>query len=323
MQQLLHIYWSSILSQPTPKISIVVVSFNTRDVTLECLRSVQNQTNSEYELIVIDNASSDGSADAIRSEFPDISLLAEPQNHGFAKANNIASKHAKGEYLLLLNPDTVVLDGAIDKLLKFARSTPRAKIWGGRTLYGDRSLNPSSCWRRFTFWSVFCRTTGLTGIFSKNGVFNSEAYAGWDRDTERQVDIVSGCFLLIQTKDWHALRGFDETFYMYGEEADLCLRASKNLGAAPRVTPDATIVHYGGVSEKVRADRQIKVLRAKAELMTRHFPAWQQPIARPLFALYPYTRYLAGRVGLRGKKSETHTVWKEVWSRRSEWINGF
>ncbi|SEW37192.1 hypothetical protein SAMN05444851_3250 [Aliiroseovarius sediminilitoris] len=306
-----------------PKLSIIVVSYNTRAETLACLRSIKKETNVSYELIVVDNASTDGSADAIAAEFSDCVLMAETENHGFAKANNLAAEHAKGDYLLLLNPDTVVLDHAIDKLLNFAEQQPGARIWGGRTLYDDMSLNPSSCWRQFTFWSVFCRTTGLTGIFPRSPIFNAEAYGGWDRSTQRQVDIVSGCFFLIRADDWQTLNGFDLTFFMYGEEADLCLRARRSLGAAPMVTPDATIIHYGGISETVRADRQVKVLRAKGELMNRYFPVWQQPVARLLFAAYPLSRYLFGRVWVRRGRGETHRIWHEVWQRRQEWVNGF
>src|SRR5690606_28786133 len=137
-------------------------------------------------------------------------------NHGFAKGNNIAAARARGEYLLLLNPDTVVRDGAIDRLMAFAEREPRARIWGGRTLFADGSLNTSSCWRRMSLWNIFCRTAGLTGVFPRSALFNSEAYGGWDRGTERQVDIVSGCFFLIARADWKRLGGFDPVFAMYG-----------------------------------------------------------------------------------------------------------
>ena len=306
-----------------PKVSIIIVSYNTKEMTLACLRSVKAETRIPYEVIVVDNVSTDGSAEEIAKEFPDITLLAETVNHGFAKGNNIAAEHARGEYFLLLNPDTLVLDGAVDKLIAFAESRPQAKIWGGRTLFGDRTLNPSSCWRKMTLWNVFCRTAGLTGIFPNSGVFNSEAYGGWARDSERPVDIVTGCFFLIKREDWKALGGFDLTFFMYGEEADLCHRAAKLLGAVPRITPDAQIIHYGGASEKVRADRMVRVLRAKGELLKRYFPAWQRPLARALFVLYPFSRQLAYRLGLGKSGGESADVWKEVWSRREEWKSGF
>ncbi|MEL6103970.1 MAG: glycosyltransferase family 2 protein, partial [Pseudomonadota bacterium] len=143
------------MSAPEPTVSVVVVSYNTKEMTLECLRSVCRETSVPYQLIVVDNASTDGSPDAIAQEFPDVDFLREPENFGFALANNKAiTEYARGEYVLLLNPDTVVLDGAIDKVVAFARANPMARIWGGRTLFGDRSLNPTSCWRRLTLWNV-------------------------------------------------------------------------------------------------------------------------------------------------------------------------
>jgi GT2 family glycosyltransferase len=190
-------------------------------------------------------------------------------------------------------------------------------------LFGDLGLNTSSCWRRMSLWNIFCRTAGLTGIFPRSPLFNSEAYGGWDRGTARQVDIVSGCFFLIRRADWQVLAGFDSVFMMYGEEADLCLRARRDLSAQPHVTPAATIIHYGGASERVRADRVIRVLRAKAELLRRHIPRWQQPLARALFLLFPLSRRMAAGVGVRKGGGESSGVWSEVWNRRAEWGNGF
>ncbi|MCF1711079.1 glycosyltransferase family 2 protein [Tabrizicola sp. J26] len=309
-----------------PVVSILVISYNTREMTLDCLRSVREQTSVPHELIVLDNASSDGSAAAIAAEFPDVMLLAEQVNHGFAKANNIAATHAKGEYLLLLNPDTVVLDGALDKLLAFARKTPEARIWGGRTVFADGSLNAASCWRRMTLWSVICGTTGLSAVFRNTPFFNPEGYGGWDRSTERQVDIVTGCLFLISRADWDALGGFDPVFFMYGEEADLCLRAEAQIGAKPRVTPEAVIIHYNGASQQVRSDKMVRLLRAKHDLIQRHFPAWQRPIASALFALQPAVRSrafaLMSRLGLRKGAGEQARVWGEIWDRRAEWRMG-
>jgi hypothetical protein len=144
----------------SPAVSVLVVSYNTRAMTLDCLRSLAAETRVPHEVIVVDNASTDGSAGAIAAEFPGVRLMAETVNHGFAGANNLAAARARGDYLLLLNPDTVVLDGAVDRLLAFARRRPEAGIWGGRTLYGDGRLNPASCWRRMTPWNLFCRASG-------------------------------------------------------------------------------------------------------------------------------------------------------------------
>lgn len=315
----------------TAELSIIVVSYNTRDMTLACLRSVFEETTTPFEVVVVDNASTDGSADAIaeafpKSTFPNLTLLAESTNHGFAAAHNVALKHTHAPWLLLLNPDTVVLNGAIDTLRRFADKRPDAGIWGGRTIHADGSLNPTSCWRRMSLWTVFCRTTGLTGLFPRSEFFNAECYGAWARDTERDVDIVTGCFLLIKRETWDRLDGFDSVFVMYGEEADLCLRA-RAIGAAPRLTPEATIIHHGRASEPVAADRIVRVLRAKAELITRHFAKPARSLARQVFVLHPLGRKivmgLAGSLLGRENLARQSAVWGEVWARRSEWKNGF
>jgi GT2 family glycosyltransferase len=148
-----------------PLVSILVISYNTRDMTLDCLRSVVAQTTVPYELIVLDNASRDGSAAAIAAAFPGIRLIASETNLGFSRGNNVASREARGKYLLLLNPDTLVLEQAVDRMVGFAERTPEAGIWGGRTLSGDGSLNPTSVFGDMTLWSLFCRASGLAEIF--------------------------------------------------------------------------------------------------------------------------------------------------------------
>ena len=188
--------------------------------------------------------------------------------------------HARGRRILLLNPDTVILDHAIDRLYAFAEAHPDCGIWGGRTVFSDGRLNPTSCWRGFTLWSIFCFTTGLTRM-RRSGLFNPEGYGGWQRDSARAVDIVTGCFFLIDRALWERCQGFDPAFFMYGEEADLCIRA-RHFGARPMMTPDATIIHYGGASEPDRAEQRIKVLASRISLMRRHRSASFMFAARPL-----------------------------------------
>lgn len=307
-------------------LSVLIVSYNTRELTLACLRSLYAETHGlGFEVIVADNASSDGSAPAIAAEFPTVRLIARQDNLGFARANNLAAEHATGEYLLLLNPDTVVLDGAVRKLVAFARSRPGAGIWGGRTLFADRSLNPTSCWARPTPWSMFCLGTGLASVFRRSRLFDPESLGPWARDTVREVDIVTGCFLLISAERWRELRGFDPVFFMYGEEADLCLRA-RELGCRPAISPEATIIHYGGASEHVRADKMARLLSAKATLIRRHWP----PASR-WFGLSMLWAWGATRAAATGclatfapRRFSPHAeVWRTVWRRRSEWLPGY
>ena len=274
-------------------VSILIVSYNTRELTRAALAAVYEQTKSvSFEVIVVDNASTDGSAEMIAALPQEPQFIGLRDNIGFARANNLGARLVRGRYLLLLNPDTVVLDGAIDKLVAFARATPKARIWGGRTLFGDGRLNLSSCWGRMTPWNQLCRATGLTGIFPKSEFFNGETYGAWQRDTARQVDIVSGCFFLIEKALWDGLSGFDPLFFMYGEEADLCLRAHA-FSARPMITPDATIIHYGGASEKTQTGKMVRLLAAKASLIDRHWQPFTAPIGRTLLSLWPLSRSLA------------------------------
>lgn len=308
-------------------VSILIVSFNTREMTLEAISSAVRETKATtYEIIVVDNASTDGSADAIAAHPARPKLLRLSENIGFARGNNLAAEHATGRYVLLLNPDTVVKDGAIDRLVAFARDNPRALIWGGRTLFGDGSLNPASCWQRITPWNLAMRATGLAAVFPRSEVFNPEAYGGWPRDTVRDVDIVSGCFLLIPRPVWLTLGGFDPVYFMYGEEADLCLRA-RRIGARPVVTPDATIVHHGGASEKTRAGKMIKLLSAKSTLIARHWPRGTVTAGQILLMAWPLSRWIACSVLARltndpGKRHAAAT-WGAIWAARGEWQSGY
>ena len=311
-----------------PVVSILVISYNTKAMTLDCLASVVAETTVPYELIVLDNASADGSAAAIAEAFPPesgVRLIASTENLGFAKGNNVAAREAKGDYILLLNPDTLVLDGAVDRLVAFAGRTPEARIWGGRTLNGDRTLNPGSVFGRVTLWSLFCRSSGLALIFSRSAFLNPEEMGGWDRGDERAVDVVQGSFFLIPRALWEQLDGFDLAFVMYGEEQDLCLRAAR-LGARPRMTPEATIVHYHGASSR-RAAREIMTLKARVTLIRRHFPGWQQPIGLFLLGFWPWSRMVSGgalsRLSGRPRFAEAAGMWGDVWRARAEWLKGY
>jgi GT2 family glycosyltransferase len=177
-----------------------------------------------------------------------------------------------------------------------------------------------------TLWSLTSQVLGLSSLFRRSALFNSEGYGGWMRDAERDVDIVTGCFLLIRKSFWDELNGFDAAYIMYGEEADLCLRA-RALGARPRVTPEAEIVHHGGASETVRADQLIRVIRAKTTLIQRNFRPWQRPLATAMLRRWPWSRMQAARLLARvtggARHREAAENWSEVWARRDEWRMGY
>ncbi len=258
------------------------MSYNTRELTLDCLRSVYAQTHDvSFEVLVVDNASADGSAQAIAAEFPCIRLFLLHDNRGFAAANNLAGQHATGEWLLLLNPDTVILDRAIDKLLASAKEhsaiRPQYGIFGGRTLFPDGRLNPTSAWRRPTVWSLLSTASGLSASFRRTAFFNGEAMGGWPCDCVRAVDIVTGCFLLLRRALWERLGGFDLAFFMYGEDADLCLRA-RRLGVGCLIC---------------RRDDRAPAARRKRSAQTRlcassgQGPAFRAPLVAVCFGVGP------------------------------------
>ena len=177
-----------------------------------------------------------------------------------------------------------------------------------------------------TLWSHLCRLTGMTRIARGSELFNPETYGQWPRDRVREVDIVVGCLFLMRRADWDALGGFDPAFTMYGEEADLCLRA-KARGMRPLFTPEAEIIHYGGASETVQADKMVRIMRAKTELIKRHAPAATRALERRLFALWPKSRQMASaalaRMGRGAHHADAARVWAEIWARRAEWRDGF
>jgi len=301
-------------------VSILVISFNTRELTIASLASVIAQTRDvSYELLVVDNASIDGSADAIAELYPQAKVIRLRENIGFARANNLAAREAAGEFVLLLNPDTVVLDGAIQKAMAFARSQSDDVVVGGRTFFADGSLNANSCHGQPTPWSLMCQASGLTSIFRNSALFAPESFGSWRRDTPREVDAVSGAFLLISRKLWNALRGFDESFFMYGEDTDLCLRAWK-AGARCVVRPEVTLIHYGAASDRVRSDKMVRLFRAKVQLLLKH---WRPSSARfgvGMLKAAAFSRMLAAGVlqTLRPAKREQFLTWREIWRRRLE-----
>lgn len=308
-------------SDEQPIVSVIVVNWNTREMTLDCVDSLYRHVRGvPFELLLVDNGSTDGSAEAIAARFPQVRLFAEPVNHGFGAANNIAAREARGRYLLLLNSDTLLRDDAVSTLVRFAERTPNAYIWGGRTVFADGSLNIGSAWGAFTLWAAFCFATGLTLAMRRSELFNPEALGDWDRSTEREVDIVSGCFFLIERSWWEALNGFDPAFFMYGEEADLCARA-RLRGARPRVTPDATIVHHGEASKVASHDARLRITKAKVNLARRTMTPTRADMARRLLIAGTGLRAGAYRIAARvnGRLSGQAQIWGAVWRRRAEW----
>jgi len=303
-----------------PIVSIILVSYNTAEHTRRALESVQAETTIPHEIIVVDNNSSDNSVEVLRQSFPDITLLDTKENPGFAGGVCKGVAQAQGKYLLLLNPDTLVLNHAIDKLVAFAEQHPLHGIWGGVTLNNDLSLNTQHAWSKPDFASLLFSALGLSKAFSHSCLFNHNNYGCWQRDTVKEVDILSGCFFLTTRSVWNEVGGLDPTFFMYAEEADFCLRA-KAKGYQPIVTPDARIIHHGGVSHSRFSGKLVKLLKGKVELINRHVAAWKRPVYKGLLYLYVLNKHLLHRLFKPG--SEQSNEWRIVFAERSNWLKGY
>ena len=234
------------MSGVAPDVSVVIVSYKVPALLRACLASLECEVGGpSYEVIVVENASGDGTAEMVREEFPRVRLIALDENVGFGAGSNLGAAAAAGDYILLLNPDTELVGDTLDALLRYARAHPEAGLVGGRTLTPGGELDAGSCWGAQSLWSLVCFATGLSTAFRGSQVFNPESLPGWERDSAREVDVVTGCLCLVHRSVWEQLGGFDETFFMYGEDADLSARAHK-LGYHPAITPEAVIVHHVG-----------------------------------------------------------------------------
>ncbi|WP_300433512.1 glycosyltransferase family 2 protein [uncultured Thalassolituus sp.] len=304
-----------------PELSIILVSYNTKEHTLKALSSVYEQTeDTNFEVILVDNDSKDGSLEAVQEAFPQVQSYASGGNLGFAGGVHFGVDRSKGDLILLLNPDTLVLDGAIDKLVQFSRERPDAGIWGGVTLNNDLSLNTQHAWARHDLGTLLSSALGLSKIFSKSCLFNKANYGCWNRDTVKEVDILSGCFFLTTRALWNKLGGLDTSFFMYAEEADYCLKAKK-LGYQPTVTPDARLIHHGGISHANLAAKEIKLLRGKVELIKRHDKGLLKSLYISLIWLYSFNKVIESTLLKRG--SVEAAEWKKVFDERSVWIKGY
>ena len=304
-----------------PELSIILVSYNTKEHTLKALSSVYEQTvDTNFEVILVDNDSKDGSLEAVQEAFPQVQSYASGGNLGFAGGVHFGVDRSKGDLILLLNPDTLVLDGAIDKLVQFSRERPDAGIWGGVTLNNDLSLNTQHAWARHDLGTLLSSALGLSKIFSKSCLFNKANYGCWNRDTVKEVDILSGCFFLTTRELWNKLGGLDTSFFMYAEEADYCLKAKK-LGYQPTVTPDARLIHHGGISHANLAAKEIKLLRGKVELIKRHDNGLLKSLYISLIWLYSFNKVVESTLLKRG--SVEAAEWKKVFDERSVWMKGY
>jgi GT2 family glycosyltransferase len=236
------------LSPPAVDLSIVIVNWNTRQLLRECIASVlANAGKLAIELFVVDNASSDGSAEMVRNNFPTVKLIENDRNRGFAAANNQALRVARGRFVLLLNSDTIALEDVLEKSVKYLDEHADVAVMGCRVLNPDRTLQPT-CFEYPSLLNLFLLTSGLSRLPWPR-FLGKYQMNGWKRDTERDVDVVTGCYMLVRRAVLPEVGLMDESFFFFGEETDWC-RCFRKHGWRVRFAPVGEIIHYGGASAK-------------------------------------------------------------------------
>lgn len=250
-------------------LSIIIVNYNTRDFLAACLRSLRESISQElsYEVIVVDNASHDDSVDMLRREFPWVTTIANKENSGFAKANNIGIKKSSGRYVLFLNSDTVVSKEVLEEMVEFMDKYPRA---GAATCYlklEDGTMDDASHRGFPTPTNAFFHFSGLSKVFPHTKLFSGYSMGYANMTKIHEIDALAGAFMLTRREAGEEVGWWDDDYFFYGEDIDFCYRL-KEKGWKIYFVPSISILHYKGVSHGMKKHTQDKTT-ADAETRTR------------------------------------------------------
>lgn len=273
-------------------LSVIIVNKNTRAMLKDCLCSLgQGNNTPRTEVWVVDNASNDGSVQMVQNEFPTVKLIVNQENTGFAHANNQALVQAMGHYCLLLNPDTIVPAGTLDSMVRFMENTPNAGVVGCAQVYPD-GRRQITCHRGITLIREACVALGVGRVF--RSIIDYGAHA-LDAAGPHQVDWVEGGALLIRRSVLATIGLMDENFFMYAEDADLCLRVWK-ADMSVYYMPDVQIIHYRGQSTgfeqrerqqpRISEKMLITLHQSKTYFIRKHYGAWQGKVYQLLARVY-------------------------------------
>ena len=241
-----------------PEISIVIVNYNVKDFLRDCINSIyKSNTTHTYEIIVVDNNSSDDSVKELSTSFPHINFVQLEENLGFSRANNIGFELAQGEYVLILNPDTILSQDTLEKTINFFKSDEKIGAVGCKVLNADLTFQ-LACRRSFpTPWNSFSKLFGLQNLFPKSKIFAQYNLTYLDEDRSYEVDALIGAFIFTKIEILKEIGGFDESYFMYGEDLDLCFKIkSKNYKIF--YYHETSIIHFKGESTKRSNINEVK-----------------------------------------------------------------
>ena len=265
-------YLNTEIENNTFDISIVIVNYNVRDLLKACLLSIrQASKNLKVETIVVDNHSLDKSVEFLQPQFDDVKFIALPENIGFARANNLAIKQVKSKYTLILNPDTILSEDTLFKMKDYMEEHPEVWIAGCKVLNKDLTFQ-IACRRGFpTPFASFSKLYGLQSLFPKSKIFGKYNQTFRSIDETYYVDAIMGAFMFARTKELQFLNGFDEDFFMYGEDLDLCYRVYQ-AGGKITYYHETSIIHYKGESTKRSSINYLKhFYEAMVIFVQKHF----------------------------------------------------
>ncbi len=257
-------------------LSIIIVSYNTSEFLKKCLLSIRNcQTEVKLEVIVVDNASSDRTAEMVKKEFSEVLFIQNSENLGFSKANNIGVKKSHGKYILFLNPDTEIRTNTLKTIVDFLEKHQKAGAATAKVELPSGKLD-DACHRGFpTPWNAFCHLSGLSRIFPRSRLFSGYSLGWMDLSTIHEIDACAGAFMMVRLKAGEEIKWWDEDFFWYGEDLDFCFRLKKN-GWKVYFVPTVSVLHYKGVSggiKKVSRDISTASIETKRVATKARFEA--------------------------------------------------
>lgn len=284
---------------------MVIVGWNARRYLELCLESLAaGPPNRSMEVLVVDNASTDGTAELIETKFPWVKLIKSKENLGFSRGNNLAIRQCLGRYIALVNPDVIVLPGCLDALADFMDQHPKVGDVGPRVLNPDMTLQ-SSCRRFPTLWNNFCSAAGLSTLFANMRAFAGEHMFFFPHDRTMSVDVIVGCFSMIRREAFDAVGLLDENLFMYGDDVDWCRRCW-NTGWEVSFYPGARAIHDRG---KITAPYPVRFALAQQRSVlyywSKHHGFWGVLGIRSIMLFHHVLRYsIATALSLAKRKGD-------------------
>jgi len=288
-------------------LAIIITNYNTKDLLDNCLSSVfkANHSPKGIEVIVVDNASNDGSVKMVEKKYPQVKLIESRQNLGFSKGNNLAAASSDSDYLLFLNSDTVIEKDALVKPLKYLKNHPKTGALTIKLILNNGEIDYDNRRGFPTPWNTFCRLFGLSKLFPQSTFFNAYHLGFKPIKKPTPIPVIAGSFFMISNKVFEKIGRWDEDYFFYGEDIDLCYRL-KEAGYQVTYYPKVSTLHLKGASSGIRKEtKEITQASQKTKLKTTKasIKAWELFVLKHYALKYPklFIKFLLFGITLKGK----------------------